>query len=276
MSCRLWQLDNEVHADSVPWSRWNRKSVELSGRRTSEWFGLKAHVTGGDVPANIPWHLWPPVVPRHYFQCLPSATVTSQPRVVRKRNNMMTEIGGVWNIDLASEIQKSIGQGPLCRLNGASWWTLQFLRSPRHWFLFLPICVPFHISFRIPCSSPAASKPSNAQTMKKFGVRRTMLSLSSEPVPWSDRWDRVSVFPMLLPGWWCMMKSIWAKSRDHLACLRLSFLAVIKYWRFLWSVQISQRCSAPSTKCLHSSNCYDTLFTFTFTLNTWTLLDLIL
>ena len=103
-------------------------------------------------------------------------------------------------------------------------------------------------------SSSARSKPSNARTAKKFGVRRTMLSLSSEPVPWSDRRDRASVFPMLLPGRWCMMKSNRAKSRDHLACLRLSFLAVIKYWRFLWSVQISQRCSAPSTKCLHSSN----------------------
>ena len=36
VSCRLWQLDNEVHADSVPWSRWNRKRVELSSQRTSE------------------------------------------------------------------------------------------------------------------------------------------------------------------------------------------------------------------------------------------------
>ena len=34
MSCRLWQLDNEVHA--VPWSRWNRKRVELPGQRTLE------------------------------------------------------------------------------------------------------------------------------------------------------------------------------------------------------------------------------------------------
>jgi len=36
MSCRLWQLDDEVHTDSIPWSRWNRKWVELSDRRTSE------------------------------------------------------------------------------------------------------------------------------------------------------------------------------------------------------------------------------------------------
>jgi len=54
MPCRLWQLDNEVHADSIPWSRWNRKRVEFSGQRTLDRFGPKAHVTGGDVPANIP------------------------------------------------------------------------------------------------------------------------------------------------------------------------------------------------------------------------------
>jgi len=54
MSCRLWQLNDEVHTDSIPWSRWNRKRVELSDRRTSEQFGLEAHVTGGDVSANIP------------------------------------------------------------------------------------------------------------------------------------------------------------------------------------------------------------------------------
>jgi len=35
MPCRLWQLDNEVHADSVPQSRWNRKrwSSPVGGRR---------------------------------------------------------------------------------------------------------------------------------------------------------------------------------------------------------------------------------------------------
>ena len=36
MSCRLRQLDDEVHADGVPWSRWNRKRVEFSDRRMSE------------------------------------------------------------------------------------------------------------------------------------------------------------------------------------------------------------------------------------------------
>jgi len=117
--------------------------------------------------------------------------------------------------------------------------------------LVMPITI---ISFSISRSSPTASIPSNAQTAKKFRVRRTILSLSSKPVPWSDWWDSASVFTMLFPGRWCMMKSNQAKSRAHLACLRLSFLAVMKYCRFVWSIQISQQCSTPSTKCLYSSN----------------------
>jgi len=36
MSCRLWQLDDEVHADSIPWSRWNGKRMEFSDQRTLE------------------------------------------------------------------------------------------------------------------------------------------------------------------------------------------------------------------------------------------------
>jgi len=36
MSCRLWQLDDEVHADNVPWSRWNRKRVEFTSWKASE------------------------------------------------------------------------------------------------------------------------------------------------------------------------------------------------------------------------------------------------
>ena len=34
--CRLWQLDNEVHTDGVPWSRWNGKGVDFSGWRMLE------------------------------------------------------------------------------------------------------------------------------------------------------------------------------------------------------------------------------------------------
>jgi len=34
--CRLWQLNNEVYADGVPWSRWNGKGVKFSGQRMSE------------------------------------------------------------------------------------------------------------------------------------------------------------------------------------------------------------------------------------------------
>jgi len=45
---------------------------------------------------------------------------------------------------------------------------------------FSPSHVPFQISFSIPRSSPAASKPSNAQTAKKFGVRRTIVRATAD------------------------------------------------------------------------------------------------
>ena len=34
--CRLWQLNDEVHADGVPQSRWNGNRVEFSGWRMLE------------------------------------------------------------------------------------------------------------------------------------------------------------------------------------------------------------------------------------------------
>ena len=50
-----------------------------------------------------------------------------------------------------------------------------------------------------------------------------------------------------------LQKSNLASNNDHLASLRFSFLADMKYSRFLWSVQISNWCSTPFRKCLHSS-----------------------
>ena len=74
------------------------------------YLGTEAHVTGRDIPANIPWHLWPPVIMRHQLQGFPSSAVTSQPRVMRKHNDPMMEIGGVQNVDLAkSTIPGNLG-----------------------------------------------------------------------------------------------------------------------------------------------------------------------
>ena len=83
---------------------------------------------------------------------------------------------------------------------------------------------------------------------RRPGVRRVMLELSLEPVPWSALLERVSNFPMLLPGQWYRAKLNQARKSDHLGCLQLSFLAVMKYSRFLWLAQISNLCSVPSRK----------------------------
>ena len=60
-------------------------------------------------------------------------------------------------------------------------------------------------------------------------------------------------FPHAFPGRWCRTKSKRARNKDQRACLRLSFLAVRKYSRFLWLVQTSNPSLEPSRKCLHSS-----------------------
>ena len=118
------------------------------------------------------------------------------------------------------------------------------------WFLVPISC---RISFKIFLSSPTICKPSRALTAKELGVSKTMLSLSLTPEPWSYLQLRASDLPIVLPGQWCMAKSNLDSSRDQQACPWSNFLAVMKYSRFLWSVQILTWCSTPSTKCLHSS-----------------------
>ena len=110
------------------------------------------------------------------------------------------------------------------------------------------------ISFRISFSSPTACSPSKALIANKFRVSKVRFWLSSILDPWSDLWLNASGLPIVFLGQWCKRKSNLAKSNNHWACLWFSFLAVMKYLRFLWSVQISNWCSVPSRKCLHSSS----------------------
>ena len=66
-----------------------------------------------------------------------------------------------------------------------------------------------------------------------------MSELSPVPVPWSAHRDKASDFPIVFPGRWWSRKSKRARNSNQRACRRLSFLAVMKYSRFLWSVQTS-------------------------------------
>ena len=117
-----------------------------------------------------------------------------------------------------------------------------------------PFWFSLHMLDKIFCSTPVSSTPSKARTARNSGQRRTMLSLSEAPFPWSAFLDSASGLPIVCPGQWWSKKSNLARCKDQRAWRRLSFLAVMKYSRFLWSVQISTRWVAPSKKCLYSSN----------------------
>ena len=107
----LWELDNEVHADRLPGCRWYGKGVQLSNWEVSLSFGAETEVTGGDVLAYVPRHLWPP------FQCLPPSGMSSYSSVVAKCYGPLSQIQVVGHVDLSAEVQYTVGEGPFCRLN---------------------------------------------------------------------------------------------------------------------------------------------------------------
>ena len=107
---------------------------------------------------------------------------------------------------------------------------------------------------KILCSMPVSSTPSRVCIARNSGWRRTMFLLSEAPFPWSALLDSVPGLPMVYPRWWWKRKLNLARCKDQRACWQLSFLAIMKYSRFLWSVQIFTRWIAPSRKYLHSSN----------------------
>ena len=55
-----------------------------------------------------------------------------------------------------------------------------------------------------------------------------------------------SAFPMLFSRMCLRMKSNRDRYNVYLACLLFCFWLIIKYWRFLWSIQISNFTFAPS------------------------------
>ena len=60
-------------------------------------------------------------------------------------------------------------------------------------------------------------------------------------------------FPILLPGTYFNKKSNLDRNNAHFAYRLFNFWFVMKYSKFLWSVQILNLVLAPSRKCLHAS-----------------------
>jgi len=104
---------------------------------------------------------------------------------------------------------------------------------------------PFQFSLRMSdkifCFMPVSSTSSRVCTARNSSQRRTTFSLSETLFPWSALLDSISSLPIVYPGRWWSKKSNLARCKDQQTWRQLSFLAVMKYSRFLWLVQISTR-----------------------------------
>jgi hypothetical protein len=57
-----------------------------------ECLDMEAHITSGDILANIPRHLRPPIVVRNQFQCFPPSAMSCNLGIMAKENNPLSEI----------------------------------------------------------------------------------------------------------------------------------------------------------------------------------------
>jgi len=119
-----------------------------------------------------------------------------------------------------------------------------------------PFWFPLCISDKIFCSTPVSSTPSRAHTARNSSQRRMTFLLSEAPFLWSALLDNMSGLPIVRLGQWWSRKSNLARCKDQHPWRWLSFLAIMKYSRFLWLVQISTRWVTSSKKYLYSSNAW--------------------
>ena len=68
---RVREFHNEFHADNIPAVLQSWERVKLSGWAASLSLSPEAGVTCFHISANVPGHLWPPVVAGDELQCLP-------------------------------------------------------------------------------------------------------------------------------------------------------------------------------------------------------------
>jgi hypothetical protein len=113
MSIRLQKFNNEVNADCIPSGVGCWEWFEVVGWESSLDFGVDAEITGGSVLTNVPRHLWPPIIPAHQLQSLPSSGVSSNLTIMIQSYNLPTDICGWGNIDFSAEVQDTVFFRPL-------------------------------------------------------------------------------------------------------------------------------------------------------------------
>jgi len=90
-----------------------------------------------------------------------------------------------------------------------------------------------------------------AQIVRNCSLINTIFLLSWNPILWLGLQDKASDLSIDFLEWWYSLKLNLAGYNDHYTCLQLSFLATIKYSKFLWSAQILTEVFAHSKKCFY-------------------------
>ena len=100
----LREVNDKVNTYCVPPPIGDWSGIKMTHWWLAQYFGPKTEIAGRGVPANVPRHLWPPVIPTHQFQCLPPSGVTSQLTVMVKGYNLPTKIRSRRDIDLTAVV----------------------------------------------------------------------------------------------------------------------------------------------------------------------------
>jgi hypothetical protein len=134
----LRKFRDEVHAHDLPRFVRNRKRVKFSGGRLAYGLRPEAHVACGNIPANVPGHIGPPVVTRHELQSLPTSSVSGDLGVMAKRDYPTAQICRIRNVDFSTEIKQTVGEGPLGGTDGTGGRCPELLEGLNDRLLFLP------------------------------------------------------------------------------------------------------------------------------------------
>jgi len=84
MSGGLREFNHKIDTEDIPPCVQNRERLKLTNRRMSPRLRSETEIASTHILADVPRHLRPLVVPRHYFQCLPASGVSCDLGIMAK------------------------------------------------------------------------------------------------------------------------------------------------------------------------------------------------
>ena len=145
-----------------------------------------------------------------------------------ERDNVIFQVCNIRNIDLVSKKATHLF---LTTQRSISTQTKFFSYASYQFFLLTSSVTGL-------CSTSLNTSPFITYTTKNSGLIKTTSLLSHELLLWSNSQDSTSGFLINLLGQQQRTKLNLARYNNHYACPQLSFLAIMKYSRFLQFVQI--------------------------------------